>query len=128
MRFVIWDLGSVRTHLNKRHTPKNDAHLVWTHHAIRKMAFYRLSEGRIRRVLRNPARTEEGIAPGTVAMMQTEKSSIKPREIWVMYQAVGKKKRIITAWRYPGKSPIRKAVPIPADILEEIEREGILDK
>ncbi|MDP3963254.1 MAG: DUF4258 domain-containing protein [bacterium] len=117
-------LGSFRK--QRRHLPKNDARYLWTNHAIRKMAFYRLSQGRIRRVLRNPARIEEGVAPGTVAAMQTDGSGAKSREIWVMYQEVGKKRRIITAWRYPGKSPIRKKIPIPQDIVEELEREGII--
>ena len=34
---------------------------------------------------------------------------------------IGKKKVIITAWRYPGKSPVREAIPMPADILEELK-------
>ena len=37
-----------------------------------------------------------------------------------MYQKVGRKKRIITAWRYPGKSPLREVIPIPDDIREEL--------
>ena len=31
------------------------------------------------------------------------------------------KKKIITAWRYPGISPIGEPIPIPDDILAEIE-------
>lgn len=90
------------------------------------MAFYRLSESRIKRVLRNPKRSEVGVAAGTIALMQSEPLTKKPSEVWLMYQLVGKKKRIITAWRYPGKSPIRQAIPIPRDILEEVR--GMLKK
>ena len=106
--------------------PRDDAGLLWTNHAIRKMAFYRLSESTVRRVLRHPLRSEEGIAPKTVALMQPVKTSKKPHEIWLMYQNVGSKKRIITAWRYPGRSPVRSRIPIPQDILEELENEKVL--
>ena len=66
--------------------------ILWTKHAQSKMRFYRLSEQRVRRVLNSPKRTEEGIAPNTVAMMQP--ASIKTKdgkqtwsqEIWVMVQ------------------------------------------
>ena len=75
----------------------------------------------MRRVLKNPKRSEVGIAPGTVALMQPESLKKKPSEIWLMYQKVGSKKRIITAWRYPGKSPIRGMIPIPDDILQELK-------
>jgi len=109
--------------MQQKHFPKNNAGLLWTNHAIRKMAFYRLSESIVRRVLRNPVRSEEGVAPGTVAMMQPVRTSKKPQEIWLMFQNVGSKKRIITAWRYPGKSPIRSRIPIPQDILEELSDE-----
>lgn len=34
---------------------------------------------------------------------------------------VSPKKVIITAWRYPGVSKIREAIPIPSDILEELK-------
>ncbi len=44
--------------------------LLWTSHAKAKMNFYKLSEGRVRRVLQTPRRTEEGVAPETVAFMQ----------------------------------------------------------
>lgn len=84
------------------------------------MAFYRLSEGRIRRVIRNFTRSEKGIADGTIAVMQPERSAKHPYEVWVMYQPLKLKKKIIAAWRYPGKSPIRQAPPIPEDILEEL--------
>ncbi len=49
---------------------KKSKTVSWTHHARAKMNFYRLSEARVRRVLNAPKRTEEGVAPKTVAMMQ----------------------------------------------------------
>ena len=100
--------------------PKNDEKYSWTNHVGRKMMFYGLSADRGKRVIRNPNRSEKGIAPNTIAVMQPAGSK-KPSEIWVMYANRGKKKVIITAWRYPGKSPIREAIPIPADILEELK-------
>lgn len=114
--------------------PKNDDKYSWTNHVGRKMMFYGLSADRVKRVIRNPNRSEKGIAPNTIAVMSApsgrdlasggqpqNKSRTRKGEIWVMYQQRGKKKVIITAWRYPGKSPIREAIPIPADILEELK-------
>ncbi len=99
------------------------------------MAFYKLSEGRVRTVLNSPKRVEEGIAPKTVAMMQpvsvtyhrpaeTVPSGAKrsrgalfqhgkfggkseenwKQEIWVMIQDEKSRRKVISAWRYPGKS------------------------
>lgn len=106
----------------KQKIPKDDQRLAWTEHAKRKMLHYRLSESRIRGVLAHPKRSERGIAPGTIALMQPTGTTKRPTEIWVMYQRTGKKKRIITAWRYPGKSPLREVIPIPDDIREELGR------
>ncbi len=104
--------------------PQNDKKYEWTLHVQEKMRFYNLSESRIRRVMHSPKRTEWGIAPNTVAMMQPSTSSKNPYEIWVMFQEINqvgkKKRRVITAWRYPGKSPARD--PIPEDILREIRK------
>ncbi|MBL7141811.1 hypothetical protein ISS21_01800 [Patescibacteria group bacterium] len=94
--------------------PKNDARIIWTKHLVSKMRQYGLSETRLRRLLENHQRQEPGIAPGTIAIMQSAGSKKHPTEIWLMYQNVGQKKRIITAWRYPGVSPKRE-VPIPED-------------
>ena len=102
----------------------------WTQHAQFKMRFYGLSEARVRRVIKSPLRTEEGIAPATVAVMQP--SSIKVRngkrtwsqEIWVMYavEKMQKEKRkrmvIISTWRYPGQTKPREVLPF--EILNEI--------
>ena len=124
--------------------PKNDAKYHWTNHVMGKMVYYGLSADRIKRVMRSPKRSEKGIAPDTIAVMQPGKAIAgalgKPptwkEEIWVMYtqkklETVTRKlktnfsqpakKIIITAWRYPGKSPIREAIPIPNDILEELK-------
>lgn len=110
--------------------------ISWTNHSIDKMRYYQLSEARLKRVLNNPKRKEIGIAPGTVAVMQPASvrlrrtSAGKPTEdwkseIWVMYQNIkskvkGQKLKVITAWRYPGKSPVRGPIPIPQEILEEL--------
>jgi hypothetical protein len=124
----------------KINLPKNDAKYHWTNHVTQKMIYYGLSADRVKRVMRNPKRSEKGIAPNTIAVMQPGKAVAgvlgKPptwkEEIWVMYAEkkdraeekknfIGKKRVIITAWRYPGKSPIREAIPIPANILEELK-------
>lgn len=83
------------------------------------MRFYRLSEQRVRRVMHSPKRVEEGIAPKTMAMMQPV--SVKrvtgqgsrgeqekwTQEIWVMFQDEKSRRKVISAWRYPGKSKPR---------------------
>lgn len=107
--------------------PKNDARYAWTHHAIMKMQQYGLGEGRVKRIIRYPKRTEEGIADDTVAVMQPAGTK-RYQEIWVMYRvakskwqmAKSKKSQIliITAWRYPGESPARD--PVPKEIMDEV--------
>lgn len=96
---------------------KTEQNFLWTRHAREKMRQYRLSESRVRRIIRHPERIEEGIAPQTVAAMQRAPTR-RPQEIWTMYRLVGKQIRVITAWRYPGESPKRN--PIPQEILREI--------
>jgi hypothetical protein len=88
--------------------------LLWTSHAKSKMAFYRLSPMRVRRVLHSPNRVEEGVAPKTIAMMQPASMKVAAgkdgkgkearwtQEIWVMIQDSGKDRKVISAWRYPG--------------------------
>jgi hypothetical protein len=108
--------------------PKNSGKIIWTKHALAKMRFYGLSENRIKRALRNPGRKEEGIAPNTLAIMQRTGTKKHPTEIWLMFSRVagsrsaGQKIKIISAWRYPGISPKGKEIPIPRDILEELEK------
>ena len=120
--------------------PKNDDKYRWTDHVKRKMAFYGLSGDRIKRVIRSPKRVEDGVAENTIAVMQQSTNIKKPTEVWVMYAAVkprvqssrlkvqslNSKKIVISAWRYPGVSPIGKQIPIPAEILEELKKEGVV--
>ncbi len=113
--------------------PKNSERFFWTNHVFGKMIFYGLSEQRVKRAISNPDRIEEGIAPDTVACMQIGGSEKHRQEIWVMYQTTksniknkknspfqrASKLKIISAWRYPGKSPAKN--PIPREILDEIK-------
>jgi len=103
--------------------PKNTSSLSWTNHVIGKMMHYKISEGLIRRVIRSPHRAEEGIAPNTIAVMQKTGSQKNPKEVWVMYIKNNSGKKVITAWRYPGISPVREQIPIPNDILDELSEE-----
>ncbi len=117
--------------------PKDNDKYQWTNHAAEKMAYYRLSESLVKRVVRFPKRVEVGIAPGTTACMQSAGSKKRPSEVWVMWKAMQNdhakskdwgilsvpKKKIITAWRYPGISPVGERLPIPDDILVEIEKD-----
>lgn len=112
--------------------PKETEFLIWTRHSIEKMKFYGLSEQRIKRVLKNPERAEEGIAPGTVALMQRAGSKKHPSEIWLMYALATNNKKlttnpykkiIISCWRYPGISKKGEEIPIPEEIRSEIETE-----
>lgn len=97
--------------------------LFWTEHAKIKMRQYSLSKSRLLRVLSNPKRKEKGIVPRTIALMQPVSRKKKPSEVWLMYQDKGCLRKIITAWRYPGVSPIREEIPIPEDIKRELEHE-----
>ena len=101
---------------------KKDEKFFWTKHAKEKMGYYRLSEKRLKRVLRDPNRKEIGIAPRTIAVMQVVGTKKHPTEIWLMYQKEKKKLKIISAWRYPGKSPVREPPPIPEDTLWELKK------
>lgn len=99
--------------------------IFWTRHARGKMRFYQLSEKRLKKVLRKPDREEMGVAHGTSALMQKAGSEKNPYEIWLMYQKTKAKNReekikIISAWRYPGISPVGKP-PIPEDVLEALK-------
>ena len=107
--------------------PRNDHKYEWTQHVQDKMRYYGISESLIKRITRFPKRREEGIAPGTTAVMSPYGRSPKGRqqpyagEIWVMYvQIRDTKKKIIWAWRYPGVSPIGAKIPIPDEILQEL--------
>lgn len=81
------------------------------------MRQYKLSESRVKRVLNYPERIEEGIADETVALMQSAGTAKHPYEIWVMAQDAAKRRKVISVWRYPGKT--RPGDPLPEMILKE---------
>jgi len=95
---------------------------IWTNHAHHKMRHYRLTESRIKRIIRHPARTEEGVIENGIACMQPADGKIYS-EIWAMYVLARDGEhcqlKVITCWRYPGKSSARD--PIPSEILREIQ-------
>ena len=123
--------------------PKNDDKYRWTNHVKGKMVYYGISESLIKRIVRFPKRKEIGVAEKTVAVMQPASNKKKPQEIWVMYQELVKSRetidesknvfghssfamvskpiRVISAWRYPGISPVGKSIPIPEEILHELD-------
>jgi len=93
----------------------------WTNHAQAKMRYYGLSESRVKRVVRSPERIEEGIAENTIAVMQPYGNK-KDKEIWVMVVDKGEKRRVISAWRYPGRTKPGESLP---DVIVEEFREAI---
>lgn len=102
--------------------PKDTDTMHWTRHCKEKMKFYRLSASMVKNVFWNSVRTEEGIVEGTSARMRPSGSAKRPQEIWIMYQpcrtgAV----RIISAWRYPGVTKSKDPIPVPPDIMEELQ-------
>lgn len=104
--------------------------IIWTKHAEEKIKFYRLSKQRLKRILKNPYRIEEGIALNTIACMQPTKikklgkKKTWNQEIWLMFQKEYDKIKIISAWRYPGVSPLQN--PIPKEIIDELIYLGFL--
>ena len=107
---------------------KTNTKFFWTDHSKYKMKFYRLSEARVKRVLNSPKRIEEGIALNTIAMMQPASLKISSgkqdwkQEIWVMIQETKTRRKIISAWRYPGKT--KPGDPLPPEILTELKNFG----
>lgn len=91
--------------------------LFWTNHSKMKMGFYKLSPGRVRRVLNSPQRLEVGIAPDTIAVMQSVKSK-HPWEIWILLQEEKSQRKIISVWRYPGVT--KPGEELPKEILSEV--------
>ena len=91
--------------------------LKWTIHAKAKMAYYHISESMVRRVVKTPERIEVGIAEGTIALMQPSGRGKREHEIWVMVRDLKRERRIISAWRYPGRTI--KGEPLPEEILKE---------
>jgi hypothetical protein len=103
--------------------------IVWTTHSKEKMKYYRLSETMVLGIMRRPKRREEGIAPGTVASMKPSGTKKNPKEIWMMYQTIiskiknqkYKKVRIISAWRYPGVTPLGERPILPDEVMSDLE-------
>lgn len=118
--------------------------LFWTEHSKIKMRQYGLSKQKLLGILYKPERKEQGIVPGTTAMMRTnkvfftakkmtvsdawKKPKRAPGEIWLMYKdikmagALGATpmRKIISAWRYPGISKPGEVIPVPEDIRQEL--------
>lgn len=135
---------------NKKKKAQRSGQFQFTEHARYKMKQYGLSEQKVKGIIHRPKRTEVGVAPKTVAMMQPVSSKmvagkeVWKQEIWVMYQlcqskaisnfqfpikmqnSANRKMRIISAWRYPGVSP--KHRPIPEEILRELTEGSILEE
>lgn len=101
-----------------------EAKTFWTQHSKGKMRQYRFSPKRVLRILRHPSRIEEGIAEGTVAAMEVIGTKKHPNEAWVMYVILKRPRgiKIISAWRYPGRTPPGERPVIPQDTLEELSR------
>ena len=72
--------------------PKNNKEIYWTRHIKEKMRYYGISEGLLKRILRNPHRKEYGVAPDTIGIMQKAQSR-KPGEVWLMYQEKSRRKK-----------------------------------
>jgi hypothetical protein len=79
-----------------------------------------LSESRVKRVINSPERVEEGIAEGTAAMMASAGTEKHPYEIWVMISKDSGEKKIVSAWKYPGKT--KPGEPLPREILFELRQ------
>ena len=60
---------------------------LWTSHSRVKMNYYRLTESRVKRIIRHPVRVEEGILEGAIACMQPADGK-QYSEIWTMYVVV----------------------------------------
>ncbi len=111
--------------------PRNTAKYYWTNHIQAKMRQYGISEARVKRILRAPLRTEEGIADGTIAAMQpvsarwdaARGAKVWTQEYWLMYQVRRRRDsalpqfRLISVWRYPGVT--KPGDGVPEDILAE---------
>lgn len=121
--------------------------LFWTEHSKIKMKQYGLSKQKLLGILYKPERKEQGIVPGTTAVMRTNKKFgnkiiLLPKEkqqsvfakstawrekasgeIWLMYKDTKDLRKIISAWRYPGVSKPGEKIPIPEDIRQELLKE-----
>lgn len=86
-------LEKARERFQANQKKKRERAFALTRHGEFKMRQYALSEQKVRSVVRNPRRIEEGVANNTVAVMQpvSPKRDAKgietwKQEIWVMYQ------------------------------------------
>ncbi|MBI2050131.1 MAG: hypothetical protein HYT35_01595 [Candidatus Staskawiczbacteria bacterium] len=100
---------------------------IWTQHSLLKMRQYGLSKNKVLGILSRPEREESGIAPGTIAVMKTNKARRRkpPGEIWLMYKDILRRgllqeRKIISCWRYPGVSKPGEEIPIPEEIRREL--------
>lgn len=101
--------------------PRDDKKYLWTFHSKQKMFFYGMGPGTVKRIIRHPDRKQEGIAENTIAAMKKKRTK-QPQEMWVMYQNLGSKKRVISAWIYPGESPKGKEIFVPDEVWDEIAK------
>ena len=97
--------------------------LFWTKHSQSKMRYYGLSESRVKRTIRYPDRIEEGIAEDTIAVMKPAGSKKHPFEVWVMIVDTKTERKIISAWRYPGRT--KPGESLPEEILKEFREAGL---
>ncbi|MFH1509566.1 MAG: hypothetical protein ABID67_00235 [Candidatus Nealsonbacteria bacterium] len=98
---------------------------LWTTHSKQKLRQYRFSERRVLSIIKRPDRKEEGIAQGTIATMQITGTKKNPTEAWAMYVTLKAPKgiKIISTWRYPGRTPEGSCPNIPEDVMEELYKE-----
>jgi hypothetical protein len=108
--------------------PQNNERVFWTKHSKNKMRQYRLSEKRVLKILRKPDRREEGVLSGAIAHMQITGTKKHPTEAWLMYLILKKPKavKVISAWRYPGRTPAGQRPIIPEDVIDDLLKEGII--
>lgn len=119
------------------------------------MKQYGLSKIKLINLLYRPERKENGIVPGTIAVMKTNpirnlparkayggQTSVSfaddkkgkfhytakkaPGEIWLMYKDVKDQRKVISAWRYPGVTKPGEPIPVPEDIREDIMKGNIV--
>jgi len=104
--------------------------LSWTRHAKKKRKQYGISKSRVKRTIKYPDRVQTGVASGTIASMKKTRTK-RRTEIWVMYKIIKEEKeviKIISTWKYPGKSPKGDPPPIPEDVLQELINQGLIKK
>ncbi len=97
--------------------------IVWTKHAQKKIRYYSLSKRKLKRMLYEFDRKEQGIAPNTIAVMKRVKKT-RETEIWLMYEEVENKIKIVSAWRYPGTTEKDESIYIPSDVFEELNNKA----